>query len=229
MLVLLFLPYTFLLLSGQWLQVCSNYRMFSWLNKIKPFTDAYYAPFKKQTRYWIGVLLLVRCILFLVFAFNALGNVSVNLISITTATACLLALAWLHNRLYEKLYNDFLEASFVLNLCILAVATYYVREVGGYQHVLAYLSTSIAFATFILVLLYHILYLRLRKTPLWKKLPKSTRIQKAIGKYLHRKAENANEIDLDQKNFNDTPVHDSDTVQSPTTTTVVLREPLLEK
>ena len=230
-LVLLFLPYTFLLLCGQWFQVISDHRIFSWLNKIKPFMDANYAPFKKETRYWIGVLLLVRCSLFLVFAFNVLGHVSVNLLAITTATACLLALAWLHGRLYEKLYNDILEASFTLNLCILAAATFHVKAIGGYQDVLAYISVSVALVTFVAILLYHT-YRRLRKTELWKKIPKSTHVERAWQKCLHNccknEIENEENENVEQLN-KDMPIQDSDTVHSPTTTTIVFREPLLEK
>ena len=42
------------------------------MNKIKPFMDAYHAPYKKDTRYWTGLLLLVRCVIFLTFAVNSL-------------------------------------------------------------------------------------------------------------------------------------------------------------
>jgi predicted outer membrane repeat protein len=57
--VFLFLPYTLLLLCGHWLQAFSNRWMFGWLNKIKPFMDAYYAPYKKHTRFWISLLLTI--------------------------------------------------------------------------------------------------------------------------------------------------------------------------
>ena len=39
-LLLLFLPYTLLLLFGHWLQAYSHWRILSWVNKIKPFIDA---------------------------------------------------------------------------------------------------------------------------------------------------------------------------------------------
>ena len=35
----LFLPYTLLLLFGQWLQAISHLRFFSWVNRLKPFVD----------------------------------------------------------------------------------------------------------------------------------------------------------------------------------------------
>ena len=169
-LLLLFLPYTLLLLFGQSLQAYSHHRMLSWMNKIKPFMDAYHAPYKKETRYWTGLLLLVRCILFLIFAVNNLqvGDNHFDLLFTTTVTACLAGVAWIQNGVYEKVHNNILEASFILNLCIFSAATFHVKETGGNQAALAYTSVGIAFATFVLIFLYHV-YLLLSKTSLWKK------------------------------------------------------------
>ena len=68
----LFLPYTLLLLFGQWLQVISHLKLFSWVNnaRLKPFIDSYHAPYKAKHRYWPGVLLMLRFVLLLVSAFN---------------------------------------------------------------------------------------------------------------------------------------------------------------
>ena len=219
-LLFLFLPYTFLLLCGHWLQAYSHWWILSWLNKIKPFMDAYHAPYKKDCRYWTGIFLLARCALFLTFAFNVLGNASVNLLAILSVTAGLAVLAWIHNRVYEKLYNNILEASFVLNLCIFAAATYHVRETRGSQAGLVYTSIGIAFATFICIVIYHF-YLNVRKTTVGKKLLK---IKYYILQNVNQNRENnAHKAELSEDK------QDSEIVQAPTTTTVELREPLLEK
>ena len=84
-------------------------------------------------------------------------------------TACLGALAWIQNGVYEKVHNNVLEASFILNLCgIFSAATFHVKETGGNQAVLPHTSVGIAFVTFVLIFLYHI-YLLLSKTSLWMK------------------------------------------------------------
>lgn len=44
LLLCVFLPYTLLLLNGYWLQAYAHWPIFSWLNKVTPFMDAYYAP-----------------------------------------------------------------------------------------------------------------------------------------------------------------------------------------
>ena len=56
----LFLPYILLLLFGQWLQAISHLRLFSWVNRLKPFIDSYHAPYKAKHRYWPGLLLVIR-------------------------------------------------------------------------------------------------------------------------------------------------------------------------
>ena len=58
----LFLPYTLLLLFGQWLQAISHLRLFSWVNsaRLKAFMDSYHAPYKAKHRYWPGLLLVLR-------------------------------------------------------------------------------------------------------------------------------------------------------------------------
>ena len=170
-LLFLFIPYTLLLLCGGWIQAHSHWLVLSWINKIKPFMDDHYAPFRKETRYWPGFLLLVRCALLLTFAFNVLGYASVNLLAITTVSAGLASIAWIHNRIYNKLHNDILEASFFFNLCIFSVATYHVKETGGSQVWAANISVGVAFVTFLIILLYHV-YLHLQKTALWQKMTK---------------------------------------------------------
>ena len=104
-LLVAFVPYTFILLCGHWLIAYSDKCFLSWLNKIKPFMDIYYAPFKQEARYWIGLTLLVRSALLLTIAINAVGSDSVNLLVIASVTAGLLSI---NGRVYECRYNDIL-------------------------------------------------------------------------------------------------------------------------
>ena len=93
--------------------------------------DTYHAPYNEESIYWTGFILLGRCALFLTFAFSILGNVSHSWSNNSILTAC------------KDLHNDYLEAAFVLNLCILAAGTYHVKEIGGNQAGLAYTSVGI--------------------------------------------------------------------------------------
>ena len=147
----LFLPYTLLLLFGQWLQALSHLRFFSWANsaRLKAFMDSYHAPYKAKHRYWPGLLLVLRFSLLLVFAFNIQEELSINLLAISMGTGILVGWAWVSGGVYRNWCLDALECSFVLNLTILAAATYHVKLSHGNQLVVGHTSVSIAFATFI--------------------------------------------------------------------------------
>ena len=171
--VFLFLPYTLLLLSSQWLKAISHLRLFSWVNsaRLKAFMDAYHAPYKAKHRYWPGLLLMLRFALLLVFALNPQQDPSISLLSILVGTGMLIVLAWISGGVYRNWCLDALECSFVLNLVILVGGTYHVNHSGGNQLAVGYTSVSIALITFIGILVYHI-FQQLRSTKLWKKVPK---------------------------------------------------------
>ena len=120
-LVCLFIPYTLLLFFAHWLQALSHWRILSWLNNIKPFIDTYHAPYKKQTRYWTGLLLFMRLFL---LAFDALNSKLIPVV-ITSIAIILASSAWVHKGVYENCFNNILEAFFIANLYIFAVATFY--------------------------------------------------------------------------------------------------------
>ena len=69
-LVFLFLPYTLLLLFGQFLRILPRKRGLGCLHSsfFTSIMDAYHAPYTKGHRYWTGLGLLIRCCLFTIFA-----------------------------------------------------------------------------------------------------------------------------------------------------------------
>ena len=169
----LFLPYSLLLLFGQWLMAISHLRLFSWVNsaRLKPFTDAYHAPYKAKHRYWPGLLLVLRFVLLLVFALNPQQDTNINLLAILVGAGVLTVWAWASGGVYKNWCLDALEGSFTLNLIILVGATHYVNHSGGNQLAVGYTSVIIALTTFIGILFYHI-FQQVRHTKLWKKVPK---------------------------------------------------------
>ena len=162
-LLFLFLPYTLLLFLGQWLQSKSHLCLLSWVRnpKLKAILDTYHAPYKPKHRYWTGLLLLVCCALFLVFAFNISGNDSINLLVISSASFGILVWFILSGVVYKSWWLNALEVSFILNLGILAVATYHVKLSGESQAAVAYTSVGTVFLTFMGIVTYHI-YIRLK-------------------------------------------------------------------
>ena len=149
----LFLPYTLLLLFGQWLQAISHLRLFSWVNsaRLKPFMDSYHAPYKAKHCYWPGLLLILCFVLLLVFAFKSEEDPSINLLAILVANGFLVAWAWISGGVYRNWCLDALECSFALNLITLVGATSYVNHSHGNQLAVGYTSISVAFATFVCI------------------------------------------------------------------------------
>ena len=128
----LFLPYALLVLFGQWLQALSHLKLFSWVNssRLKPFIDSYHAPYKAKHHYWPGLLLVLRFVVLLVFAFSTQEELSINLLAILVGTGILVVWAWVSGGVYRNWCLDGLEGSFALNMIILAAATYHVKLSG---------------------------------------------------------------------------------------------------
>ena len=157
----IFLPFTFFIMFGYSLLAFSDRRCFTWLNRFKPLLDAYYGPYRKETRYWTGFMLLLRFCLYLIFAFCDLGNPSVSLLAILVVFSFIALLS--RNRLYEKLSLDILEGSFVLNICLLTAVTFYIRstvkETKKQQDLVVIMScifVGVAFVEFVGIIIYHI-------------------------------------------------------------------------
>jgi predicted outer membrane repeat protein len=151
-LLFLFLPYTFLLLLGYKLYRFSGRQRFRWLNRLKPFLDTYYAPYKKHTRYWTGFLLLVRCTLYIIFGFNSL---KMTCTALTLVLAAIVTKAWLFGRIYENLCLDIIESSIYLNLIVLSALSI----AGTCPIELTYLLIGIVFITMIGIVLFQFLFL----------------------------------------------------------------------
>jgi len=97
--------------------------------------------------------------------FQPLSNSGGNRLGILTICV------WISGGVYRNWCLNTLEGSFALNLLILVVATYHVKLSGGNQLAVGYTSVIIALITFIVILAYHI-FLQVRDTKLWKKIPK---------------------------------------------------------
>ena len=147
-------PFTLLILFALCIQAWSNHRPMQWIHRrLKPLLDAYQAPFKDKFRYWAGLMLVARNILFIIFALNVLGDPNINLMVIVTVTWPLLMFSWV---VHKKIALNILETSFILNLEVLAGWTLYNRtDATSNQTALVCTSVGIAFVTFVCVLVYH--------------------------------------------------------------------------
>ncbi len=76
------------------------------------------------------------------------------------------------SHVYKKWYNNALESSFILNLVILATASYQVKVEGGSQAAVVYTSVSVAFLTFVGIIAYHASE-RIKSSRVWRRYAKA--------------------------------------------------------
>ena len=64
--------------------------------------DSYHAPYKAKHRYWPGLLLVLRFVVLLVFAFSTQEELSINLLAILVGTGILVVWAWVSGGVYRN-------------------------------------------------------------------------------------------------------------------------------
>ena len=119
-------------------------------NKIKPFLDAYYAPFHESTRYWVGLMLFIRTCLSITYSALTNKEHTTILIIVSSVLTGVALITWLQHKTYEKNFFNVLEGSFILNVIILSIISYHIitREYNNCQLVLSYTCIGIAFFYF---------------------------------------------------------------------------------
>ena len=169
--LVLCLPYTFLLLTSQWLRAWSNCCLLRWVNshRVKFLLDVHNAPFKTKHYYWTGLLLLTRLVLYFIYAVNVLGDGSINLLATGFAVVALAVWMGLFEQPYKSRLLGVNEYLFLVNAHIFSVSTLYIRSTQGNQAALAYTSTAFSLAVFVTILLFHG-YLWIKQTNMWKTL-----------------------------------------------------------
>ena len=151
-LLFLWLPYTFLILSAQWLQKYNVYIITTILNRIKPFLDAHYGPLKDKHHYWFGVLLLTRVAILLLSELIPSHNFGIVILSIVTASFLLTGFSFTGQ--YRNILVSVYELSLFINLGLLATVQYQTHITQANQTILAYFLIGVAFLQFIALILF---------------------------------------------------------------------------
>ena len=160
LILLVGLVYTALLFLWQWLLYLPRWRIFRWSRnpKIQTFIETYHTPYTPKHRYWTGLLLIVRIILYLVSAINTSNDPTVVLTAISFTTCCIFALkGFIGSRMYRKWTVDVLETFFYLNILSFAIfTTYTLDNPDKNQEAAAYTSVISTFIVLLLIILYHV-------------------------------------------------------------------------
>ena len=155
-LLFLWLPYTLLTLSMQWLRIVSHLRFLTWIEQFIPISDANTAPLKHKHQYWFGILLLVRGVLLLIATSSFGIPYAINLLILLVFATLLLFYTNLM-QVYKNSGNLLLDSSFNINLIILSgvfILTYTQPHSEKLQTIAVGISTGCAFLQFCGIVLY---------------------------------------------------------------------------
>ena len=155
------LPYTLALLFIQCLRKKSNIKLLFWVNKLKPFFDAYTGPYKDKYHFWTGFLLIVRMIIFIGIAVNNSNGPIFHLTLIIATTSLLLLL--IQPGIYKTLALNIVEAFTYFNLITFTALTTYNIKVGHNNNLSIELCVGSMFLLFCGIFFYHV-YKRLSDT-----------------------------------------------------------------
>ena len=160
------LPLTLLVLLAPCLQARSHHKAFNWVNKLKPFLDAYTGPYSNKFRYWTGMLLLARLGLFIVYTINFYNDLAISF-SCTTAITVLLTAVLIKQDIYRHKLANWIELISLLNITIL-YSVNWLTTTTGYKEwypvgeYVTYISVTVIMLVFLCVIIHQ---LRLKVCP----------------------------------------------------------------
>ena len=170
---LLCVIYVALIFHWQWLLRYQDKAIFKWVRyqKLCHFIEPYHAPYTAQYRYWTGLLLFVRILLYLVSVLNYSLDPRVDLLATIFIVGGLILLKGVTaKRVYKNWPLDVMETAIYFNLVAFSALTWYNLDFGGNQVALAYTSVMIIFILLLGVIVFHVLrYTRLYKCSFVKK------------------------------------------------------------
>ena len=155
-LLLLWLPYTLLLLSAHWIRKINTPFLTRVSMKVKPFLDAHYGPVNDKHCYWFGALLGVRIVILLISATVPASNFSVSTLSVSVAAGALVSYIAVGPPLYRYKTTAVFEVALFINLALLGLAKFYVASAGGNQTAATLTLVAVAFAQFFGLVVYQL-------------------------------------------------------------------------
>lgn len=121
------------------------------------FMATYHIPYAPRHRYWTGMLLLARAILYLIAAANVSGDPQLQLISVIfVITAIIFLKMFIAARIFKNSLVDILDSFFYVNILFFASFTAYNLSTGNNQDRVAYTSVTLSILVTIFIIFYHI-------------------------------------------------------------------------
>ena len=153
-LMLVYMPYTLVIFSIQWLRRFSHLRVLKWISKFNPVFDAHLAPLKDKYHYWFGTLLILRGILLIIFTLTSADYPEMSFLILFIATTTLF-FYMLYFQFYRSKVILILEGLSLMNLILVTGCSLYVGAVHGNQSALINVSVAITVVQFFAVIVWH--------------------------------------------------------------------------
>jgi predicted outer membrane repeat protein len=152
--------YTTILFSWQWLLYYQHKRIFKWIiqnQRLCMFVEPNHAPYVFKHRYWAGLLLLVRVIVYVISTADVSSDRAITLLAIGIVVYLLTILLCIF-RPYKNRLVLALEVICYANILLFCFATFYIsNRAGKSQDTIAYISGTVLLVLFLVVLVYHII------------------------------------------------------------------------
>ena len=186
--------YTLLLFFWQWLLRHQDKKVFKWIRyqRLCHFIEPYHGPYIFKHRYWTGLLLLARVVLYLVFALNESSDPGVNLMAVAIVSCGLFFLKGHFGRIYKNWIVDTVEMICYLNIALISIIKLFTLEAEKDQTILACISGTITLTLLVVVLIYHIF------TELCLKVRRRT---KTRSDEINGGDDSCSQLDLDSRNL----------------------------
>ena len=160
LILLLGIIFAALIFSWQWLLRYQDKAIFKWVRyqKLCHFIEPYHTPYTSKYRYWTGLLLFVRILIYLISIVNFSLDPRVNLMGTILVIGSLILLKGMTTeRVYKNWPLDVMETAIYCNLVAFSALTWYNLDFGGDQVALAYTSVMIIFIFLLGVIIFHVL------------------------------------------------------------------------
>ena len=163
LIVLIGIPYTLLLLLWQWLVRAPKWIIFKWIRntKLNGFIATYHSPYNSRYRYWTGLLLLVRVVLYAIASITVSSNPqSLPLVTIVLIGGLFLLSKIVGSRIYKKSLVDSVDTVLYFNLLALAAFSLYNFKTDILkQTAVSYTSALITSLLLVGAIIYHVVLL----------------------------------------------------------------------
>ena len=169
LIIIIGLPYTILLFLWQWIVRAPRWKVFKWTRntKLNAFIASHHVPHNSKYRYWTGLLLLVRVVLYATASVTVSAKpqtfplITNTLIGVLIVFKCICGV-----RVYKKTFVDLVDTALYLNLLVFSVFSLYDFKMDiKKQTDVAHISTIITFILFIGTIIYHVTLLIKKERP----------------------------------------------------------------